>query len=262
MSTLPEEIKTAYLIAIGIIFLLIAFLIFFVILYKSRQTNLYNKNMVQEALLKQQKLEAELEKINALQSERDRISIDMHDDLGSGLSSIKLISEMLKRKHSDEETQNDLTQIVENATELTGTMRDMVWSLNPRNDNLDKFILHIQQYAKTFFEPSEIDLHIEIPKEIPSNSMSGFIRRNLFLCIKEVFNNIIKHSKANSVHLKCELVSNQLIISIQDNGIGLSENNQPNNGFYSMQKRIKDCNGTIEWKNNQPGLMTIISLPI
>lgn len=210
-------------------------------------TRLYFKRR----LIAQQK---ELEKQAALQAERDRISNDMHDDLGSGLSSIKLISEMLKRKHQDDDTQNDLNDIVENATELTATMREMVWSLNPRNDSLDQFLHHIQQYSKHFFAPSGIQCNIHLPKVADNIAMNGFVRRNLFLTFKEIQNNIIKHAKATVVNIDIRFDAPKLTCSIQDNGKGLSNDTQFNNGFYTMQKRIQECGGEFTWANMSPGL--------
>ncbi|HPI54715.1 MAG TPA: histidine kinase, partial [Chitinophagaceae bacterium] len=210
-------------------------------------TRLYFKRR----LVAQQK---ELEKQAALQAERDRISNDMHDDLGSGLSSIKLISEMLKRKHKDEETQQDLNDIVDNATELTSTMREMVWSLNPRNDSLQQFLHHMQQYSKQFFEPSEIKCVIEMPSVSSDISMNGFLRRNVLLTIKEIQNNIIKHAHATEVNIRATYGDGNLYFCIADNGQGLPENTVFNNGFYTMQKRIRECGGEFVWKNITPGL--------
>ena len=210
-------------------------------------TRLYFKRR----LVAQQK---ELEKQAALQAERDRISNDMHDDLGSGLSSIKLISEMLKRKHKDEETQQDLNDIVDNATELTATMREMVWSLNPRNDSLQQFLYHIQQYSKQFFEPSEIICVIEMPSVASDISMNGFLRRNVLLTIKEIQNNIIKHAHATEVNIKATYRDGNLYFCIADNGKGLPEHPSFNNGFYTMQKRIRECGGEFVWRNITPGL--------
>jgi len=218
-------------------------------------TRLYFKRRI----IAQQK---EIEKQIALQSERDRISIDMHDDLGSGLSSIKLISEMLKKKHKDNETQNDLNQIVENAKELTSTMRDMVWSLNPRNDTLERFIDHVRNHTYSFFERSDIQCKMNMPSSVPNIILSGFVRRNLFLCVKETLNNIVKHSNATSVELSIENKDPKLHIIISDNGIGLPIELKENNGFYNMRKRVKDCNGEIKWASRNPGLVTTIEMDL
>jgi two-component system sensor histidine kinase DesK len=169
---------------------------------------------------------------------------------------------MLKRKHSDAETKSDLNEIVDNATNLTDTMREMVWSLNPRNDTLSKFVDHTVQYAKHFFEPSEINFKIVSNQEFPDIAMSGFVRRNLFLCLKEIFNNIIKHAVAKNVSFSIKYVENKLTIIIQDDGIGIAENLREGNGLYSIKKRIADCEGAINWTNMDFGLCTYIALSL
>lgn len=218
-------------------------------------TQLYYKRK----LIAQQK---ELEKQQALQSERDRISNDMHDDLGSGLSSIKLISEMLKRKHDDVETKNDLNEIVENATNLTDTMREMVWSLNPRNDDLERFVDHLEEYSKRFFNPSLLQFRFEKTNIYSNQIMNGFVRRNLFLCLKEILNNIIKHANAKHVEMNISFVNNTLLILIYEDGIGIGDKSINGNGFYTMQKRIKSCNGTIDIISSNPGLKIDIRIPL
>ncbi len=210
-------------------------------------------------LIAQQK---EIEKQMALQSERDRISSDMHDDLGSGLSSIKLISEMLKKKHSDKETKEDLNEIVDHATELTATMRELVWSLNPRNDDLARFVDHTVQYARQFFEPSDIVFNIQTAESFPERPMNGFLRRNLFLALKEIFNNIIKHAGATRVDCTIRFHEQKLWLQIQDNGIGIAENFREGNGLISIQNRIHACKGIIHWQNTSPGLLTQISVSV
>jgi two-component system sensor histidine kinase DesK len=262
MSALPEEIKTTYLIAMAIGAMFILFIAVFVIVYRNRQTALYNETILKDSLLKQQKLEAELQQIHALQTERDRISIDMHDDLGSGLSSIKLISEMLKKKHQDIDTQNDLNDIVERAKELTSTMRDMVWSLNPRNDNLLSLSAHLIKYANYFFEHSTIQLKTTNGITQENILVNSHVRRNILLCVKEILNNIVKHARATSVTFNLKYEYSQFQVLISDDGQGLPENIIENNGFYSMRKRIQDCSGSIEWNNLEKGLQIDIVVPI
>lgn len=260
MQGIPVEIKLTYIIAFVVLLFFLFFIVVVVLMYNKRQKFFLlqqERDTIQHA---NELLQKELEKQQALQSERDRISSDMHDDLGSGLSSIKLISEMLKKKHSDVETKQDLNEIVDYATNLTDTMREMVWSLNPRNDTLSKFVDHTIVYAKHFFEPSGINFNIVAAQEFPDITMSGFVRRNLFLCIKEIFNNIIKHAAAKNISFSIKCVENKLNIIILDDGIGLADNHQEGNGLYSIKKRIADCKGRIAWSNQPTGLQTSIEV--
>jgi len=214
-------------------------------------TRLYFKRQ----LLAKQK---ELEKQQALQSQRDRISIDMHDDLGSGLSSIKMISEMLKRKHQDEETKTDLNQIVDEASELTATMRDLVWSLNPRNDTILGFADHARRFVKQYFERADIEVHFQLNIEENDLAMHGLARRNLLMILKETCTNIYKYAHTRKVDFCLMFQGTKLIIQIQDHGKGLPENASENNGIYSMRKRVQEIGGTIHWYSDINGLNTVV----
>ncbi|QLH46042.1 MAG: hypothetical protein HWD58_10670 [Bacteroidota bacterium] len=204
----------------------------------------------------------ELEKQQALQSQRDRISMDMHDDMGSGLSSIKMISELLKRKHSDAQTRDELNQIVVEATDLTATMRDLVWSLNPRNDTIQGFIDHCRRFVKQYFEQAQIPLDFQADCNQPSREMHGLARRNLLMILKETCTNIYKYAKSKGVDIQIQCSDTTLNISICDRGIGLPENVRENNGFYTMRKRMQEIGGQIQWHSDKQGLHTNIEWPL
>lgn len=204
----------------------------------------------------------ELEKQQALQSQRDRISMDMHDDMGSGLSSIKMISELLKRKHSDAQTRDELNQIVVEATDLTATMRDLVWSLNPRNDTIQGFIDHCRRFVKQYFEQAQIPLDFQADCNQPSREMHGLARRNLLMILKETCTNIYKYAKSKGVDIQIQCSDTTLNISICDHGIGLPENVRENNGFYTMRKRMQEIGGQIQWHSDKQGLHTNIEWPL
>lgn len=214
-------------------------------------TRLYFKRR----LMAQQK---EIEKQQALQSQRDRISIDMHDDLGSGLSSIKMISEMLKRKHQDEETKTDLNQIVDEASELTATMRDLVWSLNPRNDTILGFADHARRFVKQYFERADIEVHFQMNIAENDLAMHGLARRNLLMILKETCTNIYKYACTTKVNIQLLFRNDTLLITIQDHGKGLAPDVRENNGFYSMRKRVQEIGGSIHWYSDINGLNTVV----
>lgn len=203
----------------------------------------------------------ELEKQQALQTQRDRISMDMHDDLGSGLSSIKMISEMLKRKHADTSTREELDQIVQESTELTATMRDLVWSLNPRNDTLGGFIDHSRRFVKQYFEKAEIEVNLLVSCEEQHTAMNGLARRNLLLVLKETCTNIYKHAQTKKVDIEIGCTASELYLLMTDHGRGLPQPHRENNGFYSMRKRMQEIGGSIEWHSDAGGVHTEIRWP-
>jgi len=188
----------------------------------------------------------EIEKHQELKNERDRISMDLHDDLGSGLSSIKLISELLKRRHTDANTTSDLNEIVIQATTITSSMRELVWSLNSKQDTLQNFIGYIIQYSKNFFQPSEILFQCKNQLGEIDSDLSALKRRNLFLAYKEILNNIVKHSKATQVVVSFNRESEVFELIIRENGIRFDVKNRKGNGLQTIISRLDAINAKFE----------------
>ncbi len=203
-----------------------------------------------------------LDKQLALQEERNRIASDMHDDIGSKLSSILMQSALLRNKYIDEDSQKKLMAISEETSSLTNSMKEMVWSLNSRNDSLPALIQHLQSYAQKFLEPSNKNLKVNFNIDtIPDLVVGGIIRKNILLFYKELLNNILKHSKASQVIINISFEKNILKINVADNGIGIPNENMEGNGLYTMQKRLKDIGGAVRWQNTNPGVTTNMEWP-
>jgi two-component sensor histidine kinase len=188
----------------------------------------------------------EIEKHQELKNERDRISMDLHDDLGSGLSSIKLISELLKRRHTDANTMSDLNEIVIQATTITSSMRELVWSLNSKQDTLQNFIRYIIQYSKNFFQPSEILFQYKNQLGEIDCDLSALKRRNLFLAYKEILNNIVKHSEATQVVVIFNRECDVFELIIRENGIRFDVKSRNGNGLQTIINRLDAINAKFE----------------
>ncbi|MDB5016258.1 MAG: Tetratricopeptide repeat-containing protein [Mucilaginibacter sp.] len=200
-----------------------------------------------KANLKQQKLV--FEKQLAVQSERQRISTDMHDEIGTGLSTMLLYINMLKLKLANSNDGINIDRISVLGTELVDQMKEIVWSLSPVNDELASLLFFIRQYFIMLFEPLPHQVSIDFPQSIPDITLEGDIRRNIFLCVKETLNNIIKHAKATQVELRIGVICNTLIIQVKDDGIGLpapAALNVIGNGIKNINRRM----GTMKGKCN------------
>src|SRR6187455_319549 len=176
------------------------------------------------------KQRALLEKQLAVQFERQRISAEMHDDIGAGLSGIRLLTEMTKGKVKDTAASSEVEKIYESVGDISAKMKEVIWSLNAENDQLPSLISYIQKQARQWLENYPCELDITIPEKIPTVEISGESRRNIFLIVKEAVHNIIKHSGADKVNINigCE---EQLTISVSDNGSGIdASGNSTGNG--------------------------------
>ncbi|HKR05382.1 MAG TPA: two-component regulator propeller domain-containing protein [Bacteroidia bacterium] len=186
-----------------------------------------------------------LEQQLALQKERERISSDLHDDLGSGLTSIALISEMINNKTAEGKQNTEMQKISGTANELVDNMREIVWALNTKNDSLENLVGYIHEHAQKAFEFSSIKLKVNIPEQIAESQLAAEPRRNIFLTVKETLTNSIRYSEAKNVFLKFYTDKEALKIEIADDGKGFSIDNirKNANGIKNMKKRMEIIGG-------------------
>lgn len=198
----------------------------------------------------------ELELQNAVAVERARISTELHDDLGSGLSTIRILSQTTNGHSS-------LEKISGHSKELLQKMTEIVWALNNENDTLDQLISYIRLQSATFLDNASIACTFDIPDEIPAVKVSGSNRRHIQLVIKEAIHNIIKHAGASHVHFTIH-ITGSLTIIIHDNGKGLTAKDLDkiaSNGIQNMKKRMEAIKGNMMMKNGV-GLTLTFSIPV
>ena len=241
----------------------IVFELFFFLLglnYKNR-SELIKGIKEQEALkldAEKQAYETQIAVIKAQQEERNRISADMHDDLGAGMTTISLYSELAKTKLANNPIP-EIEKISSAANELLNKMNAIIWSMSSSNDSLGNMIAYIRIYALEYFEDTNINCKISIPENLPNIEVIGAIRRNVFLVVKEALNNILKHAKATEVEITLTRVEDGLELYIQDNGTGINLDNirQFGNGLKNMKKRMKDIDIDFNIENKNGTLITL-----
>lgn len=152
MNHLPEQVKFMFLIALIILMMFAGFIVMVVMVYKKKQLVFQKERLLKDIQYRNQLLEKELEIQRKVQEERERISHDMHDDLGAGISALKLQAEFIKQKVDDQSVKADVDDLLKTAGEMNLSMREMLWSLNSTNDNLGNFMQYVVQYAEGFFK--------------------------------------------------------------------------------------------------------------
>lgn len=241
-------------IAIEFIFFLLG------LTYKNRSELIERVNDREAMKLEAEKkdFETQITIMKAQQEERNRISADMHDDLGAGMTTIRLYSELAKNK-IPENSIPEIDKISSSANELLNKMNAIIWSMTSSNDSLGNMTSYIRSYALEYFENTGINCHINIPENLPNIEVIGEIRRNVFLVVKEALNNILKHSKATEVNITLERVPDGLTLYIHDNGIGinLDELRQFGNGLKNMKKRMEDIAADFNIENRNGTLITL-----
>lgn len=189
---------------------------------------------------------AEIQQQQALERERERIARDMHDDLGSGLSAIHLLSTFAKDRASDPAIQSEMEKIAESSANLNQNIREIIWTVNSADDTLSSLAHFLRKYCADFQENTKLTLRFEAPDLLPDMMLSGEVRRHLFLCVKEALNNTAKYSNAQRAIVKLEVKDTRVAISVHDDGKGFDVRaamQNGGNGLKNMQLRMQQIGG-------------------
>ncbi len=198
-------------------------------------------------------------KLASQNKERQRISREMHDDLGGNLTSLIYSAHILKSQQPDNQ---QIAKIANIADDISETINEIVWSLNAHQNKLSNWVFYTKGRLSELLENSDLDFKFEIPENLPERTLSDEQKRNLYLVVKEAVNNTIKHAKATTVSIKMNFEQG-IAIQIQDNGIGFNDSTKTKtgsgNGLSNMKSRMEEIDGKISWKN-QDGTLVEISL--
>ena len=195
---------------------------------------------------------------------RNKVARDLHDDVGSTLSTINILSSMAKTKLLTDpvKTSEYITKITNNSQNMMEAMDDIVWSIKPDNDSILKIVARMREYASSILEPKDIEISFEIGENISDMKLNMETRRDIFLIFKEAINNSAKYSHCTLVKIRFVYENKKLIFSIKDNGSGFNAGKaESGNGLGNMRKRVESLNGIINI-NSSEGMGTEISLII
>ncbi len=190
-----------------------------------------------------------LETRHAVERERLRISQDMHDDIGSILTQVSQLSDLGQSEGEAQPPARGLFErIGAQARAAVQALDEIVWATNPKNDNLPRFAEYVCRFADEFFEDTPVRCWQEVPTDLPNVPLGTELRHNLFLAIKEAFNNVLKHSAAEEVWLRLVLLDSQVSLEIEDNGRGFDPRQTASrgNGLDNMKTRLAECGGQAE----------------
>lgn len=200
-----------------------------------------------------------------MQNVRSRIATDLHDDIGSTLTNINILSELSKKNIDHKREANIfLNRIAEEVNISSQALDDIVWSINKENDTVEQTVARMRRYAAEILEAANIHYSLHSDKEIANRKLNMEIRRDLFLLFKEAINNIYKHAKATHVEISVWLEKKNLQLQIRDDGTGFDTTAPTHrNGIKGMHARVKKWKGHANIKS-EPGKGTLlhISLPV
>ena len=203
-------------------------------------------------------LNAASQRQEAIIVERERIIADLHDDVGGGLSSIRMMSELMANQGNPGNAASVAEKISHTAKDIAQRMNTIIWSLNEENDTLANMIEYVRQYGISFFENSAVQFQCTTDGDVPGDiQLKGVQRKNIFLIIKEAFHNILKHAGATNASVHIALADNILDIQVRDNGKGIINPNQFGNGLKNMKKRMDEIGGNLSITSDGGTIITI-----
>ena len=190
-----------------------------------------------------------LERQAALDRERARIARDIHDDLGASLTEMTLLAGLASRKESTpEQVGEHVQQLSTTVRQVTDSLDEIVWAVNPRNDTLPHMVNYLGKFALNFVRTAGIRCSVDLPDQPPPLTLSAEVRHNLFLVAKEALNNSVRHANATEITFTMALVDGSLKIIVDDNGRGLAgaANGDDADGLRNMRERMKNIGGIFE----------------
>ncbi len=189
-----------------------------------------------------------------LQKIRNRIATDLHDDIGSTLTNISILSELsLKNMDEKEKAAVFLGRISEEVTHSSQALDDIVWSINTKNDTLEETVVRMRRYAAEIFDAANINYTLQLDEEFANRKLNMEQRRDCFLVFKETINNIYKHAEAKNVYIKLWLQLNNLFLEIKDDGKGFDTKILTHrNGIKNIHNRMEKWDGDVFIKST-PG---------
>jgi signal transduction histidine kinase len=214
----------------------------------------------QENLIEQLKANELLQ--SRMQYIRNKIAQDLHDDIGSTLSSISILSGLALEDKNSGHTLETMSEIKDSSILLMERMDDIVWSINPRNDSLENLLMRIKHFATTLFEAREIDYSIDIQENINAVRLPTDYRQHIYLVLKEAINNLVKYSQATQAAIQVGFDRQILELSVRDNGRGfVASGESRGNGIPGMRGRAELMEAELEIRSG-PGEGTTVSLKV
>jgi signal transduction histidine kinase len=205
-----------------------------------------------------------LEIQRTLERERARIARDMHDDLGSGLTRMALLSRSI-RDTVDPQSRaaEELDHIHQTSQELTRSLDEIVWAVDPAHDSLDGIANYLGRFAQDFLATAGLECRLDLPTQLPRQPISADTRHNLFLAFKEVLNNAVRHSGAREVNIALTVSKTEFVLSIQDDGRGFDPGSLPaagiapgsmgGHGIANLRNRLVHLGGVAEIESGPGG---------
>ena len=190
------------------------------------------------------------EQESALERERARIAQDLHDDLGSSLTRLSLLSGLIRTdKDNPEQVEAHASKLAQSADQTVRSLEEIVWAVRPGSDTLQSLTDYIAHFANELFDGNAARCRLDLPHDLPALALPPDLRHNIFLIVKEALTNALKHSGAGEVQVHAKISGHILEILVRDDGRGFNSSLSSEgrrNGLGNMRRRAEFIGGKLE----------------
>jgi signal transduction histidine kinase len=201
----------------------------------------------------------------AVERIRSRIATDLHDDIGSSLSRVAILSEVVRKRvgEADPEINAPLASIAEISRELIDSMGEIVWAINPAKDNLYFLTQRMREFASDVLMARDVQFEFRASNREHEFRIGADMRRQVLLIFKECVHNVVRHANCTRVEIDVRLEREGLVLQVRDNGIGIEPSMAVNgHGLASMRDRAQRVGGRIEFAAADQGTLMTLSVPL
>jgi signal transduction histidine kinase len=210
-------------------------------------------------------LKKKLDRQKEMLAVRNNIAQDLHDEIGSALTSIKILSQVSKNNlQKDQQKASDmLSQITEQSAQMQQGMSDIVWAIKPDNDKLENMLIRMREYAGFALEPKNIAVSFNVDEQLLAKSLDMQQRKDVFLIFKEAVNNAAKYAEASLVEINLYKENGNILMRISDNGKGFDpEKETSSNGLKNIKARAATLGGKAKIVSEiNKGTQVIVEVP-
>jgi ligand-binding sensor domain-containing protein/signal transduction histidine kinase len=195
---------------------------------------------------------------------RTRIATDLHDDIGSSLSQIAILSEVAHQRTAGGAAGEPIERIGELSRELLDSIADIVWAIQPHRDHLSDLKQRMHRFAADVLSARNVEIHWSDAGTGRDFELNAELRRQVYLIFKESINNIARHSRATQAHIALSVVERQLTLEVTDNGCGIERWDHSNgNGLQSMKLRAARLGGELQIRSaDSQGTTVLLRAPL
>ncbi len=225
-------------------------------LYYQRKLERKNQIVREQALI--------IEKQKAVEHERNRIASEMHDDLGSGLTTIRYLSDRALKQTKSVEEASQIKRISEHSNMLVRNMSEIIWAMNSRFDTAENLVGYLRRYASEYLEEHHLPLRfVSMADHLDKVTMGGEKRRNVFLVFKEMLHNAVKYSEATSLEIEISTTQQLRIHIAEIGGKGFDPllASAQGNGLFNCRKRMDIVGGELTFEKTAEAMHIYIVVP-